>query len=348
MSMTVTQVLIIVFAVAALICLQFPMARWLAALTGWKKVNILGGVAQYVVWKKNEIVIFERDGELMEDFLELDKKTKGGARVISILRGERIAGRVWFVDHEWSWQGKAATREGIKCNLKVVVNWVVDAENVSDYVYENRSAKQLNKNGEIDAWMIAEDLFKGSMGPTVNSTFSHESLFEMVILNLPKYRSDHQGSYTSDVIESSVEQISKKLAATVQQGYSKKAQKHGIELVGIVASVEFADEVGKKALDTFLTIFEPLQAEQLAEAERIMNDTQTESYIKKLDALVKLLGRPFTQMQELFKHLSAGSISNSAQEELAKAMISAFWSQNSERRLESEGTAADATEPPKD
>jgi len=343
MSMNVIYVLIAVAAVAAIICSQFVLAPWRASRRDVKQVSVLGGIAHYIEWERNEVVITTRGGKEWISGEGDGPKKSGGKRFIYDLFGDKLRGRVWLGVQSWVWAGSASTREGIPCSLKIAVKFAVD--DVPKYVYENKTAKHRDESREINALSMADDVFKDDTEEIAGSTLSKESLIEMVILKLPKYQSGHRGSVASRAVRSSVAEISEKIVKLMQEKLANEAQAHGMSVVGVgVLSLKFAPEIVGKSLETYLTMFEPLRAEQLAEANRLTSDTQAESYAFQLHLIAKELGIPVTQMRELLQHLPGGS--NDTQAELAKAIISEFKNLNAKPETPVKDMQPDALEPP--
>jgi regulator of protease activity HflC (stomatin/prohibitin superfamily) len=342
MSITVTIVLVLV-ATALLICLQFALAPTIAAWREVKQVRVLGGLAKYVLWESNEVVIFQRGGKVLGELLKRDiEDGQGGARFIFALRGESVRGRVWLGVQSWTWGGQASTREGIPCTLKAAVKFSV--EDVSKFVYGNKATRPFNKLKEIDASRIAASLFSDDVEECVVSTLSQESLIRMIILKLPAYLQRQQDGVASEAVTSSVAEISAKLAKIIGAKLAESAGVHGMLVHGVtVPSMQFAPEIVKKALATVLTMFEPLQAEQLAEADRIVSDTKAASYAKGLADIKSVLGLEVTQIRELLQHLPDGS--DNGKEELVKGIISGVKSLNSKREVEELEAEADAAPP---
>lgn len=284
-------------------CLQFALAPWRASRRRVDRVDVLG-IAQYLTWKSNEVVVVERGGKAMSDLLKKDiDDNRGGARFIYTLFGESVRARVWFGVQLWTWEDRLSTSDGIPCSLRVFVKLAVRSDDVLTYVYKNKSSKHLNESGEVDALGMAEEWLKSTTHDAVSSILSNEHLIRMIILRLPNHRSNDQVTNAAEVIESSVTEISRRLVKVLQTRLSERAQAHGMRVDEIeVPSLKFAPEVVKKALDTFLMTFEPLQAMQLAEAARITANTQTEVYADELRAKADVLGLSVTQLIELLKH----------------------------------------------
>jgi len=307
---------------------QVPLARHRAASRDLGKVDILWGVAQLVVWKKNEIVIFERNGSPMDKLLKLDIKDRiGGSRLITAWLGESIGPRMRLYDQRWDWQGTAPTRGGIRCHVEVQIKSAINikadaddnAEVITTYAYGNEAARRLNEKGEINARMVAEELFGEATKSTVRATLSHESIYEMIILTMPEYRADGQGSQASEVIDSSVEKISRKLADNLQEQLRQEAEDHGLRLRGVVASIKFEDEVMKKALQAFISSFEPLQAKHLAESIRIMKETEIEIDGKRLNMYKELFDSDSALILEMLERLRTKGKIN--QDQLLKIFV---------------------------
>jgi regulator of protease activity HflC (stomatin/prohibitin superfamily) len=142
---------LIVFCLGALACAA--VAGYLAvqllaakhrALAG-KPTRILFGLAQLILWEKNEGLILLRDKRVTE---VIDgPKGGGGLRVIYPVLGEELRARVplslqltWFRDE------RVLTRESVLLTVKVAVWWKV--VNIEDYFYKVSAAVQ-SPGGEL-------------------------------------------------------------------------------------------------------------------------------------------------------------------------------------------------------
>jgi hypothetical protein len=303
MTLTTTEILIIIFGILALLCLQFPLARAWAAARNKRTVSLFGGLVTYVVWRKNELVIFEREGSPIRSFIERDLAAKdGGARFITILSGDRIACRVSFVKRPWEWEGTVATQEGINCQLKIVATLSVDrdAQSVEKFVYENKSELHLDEAGEIDVGSLGREWLTQTI-EEAGAEVSKESLGEMIVLEVPKYGSSEDARLESST-HSRVWELSPKLRKLLCDKLDNEAKEHGMRVSQVqVAPLKFPEEVIRKVRETFLTIYEPLQAGQKAEAYRIMEYMRTDTKLNDLKGHVDVMGKPYVQGFELFK-----------------------------------------------
>jgi regulator of protease activity HflC (stomatin/prohibitin superfamily) len=366
MSMPIIYVLVSVVAVALLVSIQFALAPMLAVRRRVKKVRILGGIGEYIVWDPNEVLIIRRGGKIWKS----DENTEqGGARFIYPLLGEEVRARVSLAVKSLTWRDTVNIQEAIPCNIEVVVWWFVD--DVSQYFFRNDLEKHPGESEEAAARNAAEANLRKLTGARVRNVASKAdfqiSLIEMLILKQSEYRAVHRASNVAEDAPTGIANISANLTRALQaelnpDGLNKEAQSYGLRVERVeVQSIDWATEIQRPILDMLLDRLKPERAKSQAEAARIIADTESEADAKRLRELSNVLGVPVTQMRELLQHLPSGS--SNTQEELAKAIISEFKKLNPKPappgseaeadRLESlenksDGQKADGFELPKD
>lgn len=351
MSMTIIYILGSIVAGALLISLQFALAPMIAVRRRVKKVRILGGIGEYIIWDPNEVLIIRRGGKIWKS----DEDTnQGGARFIYPLLGEDVRARVSLAVKSLTWKDTVNIQEAIPCNIEVVVWWAVD--DVSDYFFRNDLEKHSGDSEEEAARNAAEADLKKLTGARVRKVASKAdfqiSLIEMLILKQTEYRAVNRDDNVADDTPPGVANIYANLELALQTELNPNELNKEVLTCGLrvdrveVQSINWATEVQRSVLDMLLARLKPEQAKSQAEADRIITDTQSESYAKRLREISNVLGIPVTQMRELLQHLPNGS--NKTQEELAKAIISEYKNLNSKPGLPGPETKIDELESPKD
>lgn len=355
--MTVIYVLGVVIAIALLVCVQFPLARIRAARKDLEQVNILGGLAQFIRWELNEIVIFERDGRILIELLEKDiKENKGGARFIYALRGETVGGRVGLGLQSLTWKDEVNIQEIIPCSIEVVVWWAVSSSKVSEYFFGNDAEKHPRASKAAAARGAAAATLKKLTGARINKVASQAefqiSLIELLLLKQTEYRAVDRHNNITDNTPRSAANISANLESVLQaelnvEKLDHEAQNYGLRIDRIeVQSIKWATKVQNPVLEMLLDRLKVEHARSQAQANQIIADAQAESYAKELHLIAKELGIPVTQMRELLRHLPKGS--DNTQDEMTKAIIFKFKNLNPKPEFQGQEIEPDAIESPKD
>jgi hypothetical protein len=345
MSLTAIYILGPILALALLVALSFALAPMLAVRRRVKKVRILGGIGEYIVWDPKEVLIMRRGGTMSIS------GEQGGAQFIYPLFGEEVRGRVSLGLQSLTWKDTVNIQETIPCNIEVVVWW--DVQNVSDYFFRDNLVRHPHESEELAARNTAEADLKKLIGARVRKIASQAdfqiSFVEMLLLNESEYRAVRQDRAAASASPSGAANISANLERALQEQIrpeelTREAQASGLRVARVeVQSINWATEVQKPVLETWLARLKPEQARSRAEAERIIEDSRADSYAHRLSKISDVLGQPVTQMRELLQNLP--DVSSNTQDELAKAIITEFKNQNAKTALPAKED--EKTAPPK-
>lgn len=374
MDTTVVYIAGAVVAVALPVALQFALAPMVAVRRRVKRVRILWGMAEYVVWDPNEVLIIRRGGKIWksdEDEAPSDdgdkkpsgdeakQSSNGGARFIYPLFGEDVRARVSLAVKSLTWRDTVNIQEAIPCNIEVAVWWAVD--DVSEYFFRNdleahpdAGRKAGARSEEEAARDTAEADLKKLTGARVRKVASNVdfqiSLIEMLILKQSEYRAVQPGGVAPDSnARAGAANMSANLTHALRaelnpDELNKEAKACGLRVERVeVQSIDWATEVQRPVLEMLLGRLRPERARSQAEAEGILADAKSESYAKRLSDISKVLGVPVTQMRELLQHLPDGA--SDTRDELAQAIISEFKRLNPQSDLPRPKTKADELEP---